>query len=320
MRLDLASIQSTLCASYGIHAVSVTPVKGGFSAKAFRIEDRNNAAYFLKVYDQSLPTTRPFVERIEAYMPALGFLAANPALKGRVLTPIPTLNGDYKAKTGGSVFVLFHYIHGETPGIEDITSPQTAELAETLAILHSARLPFATPDSDLAEDITLPFLGRLTRYLDELNAEDDALACIVRPQADLLRTAITEAVRLRDTVRLNFGPLVLCHGDAHGNNVIQSGRLVLVDWEGLHWAPAEADLFIYDWHPHGSVFLETYAAARNGFELNRELLRFYVLRRRLEDIWVDIQRLTEESSDETETAKLLDWVRRGIAEVERVMR
>jgi hypothetical protein len=48
---------------------------------------------------------------------------------------------------------------------------------------------------------------------------------------------------------------------------------------------------------------------------NRELLRFYILRRRIEDIWVDIQRITEESPDEAEIAKLHDWILLGIEEI-----
>jgi thiamine kinase-like enzyme len=112
---------------------------------------------------------------------------------------------------------------------------------------------------------------------------------------------------------------VLCHGDAHGNNVIQGERLVLVDWEDLRLAPPEADLFIHAWHPHGDVLLKSYSAACHGYQINHELLFFYVLRRRIEDVWVDIQRLTEESPDEVETEKLLGWTRLGIEEVHKLM-
>jgi spectinomycin phosphotransferase len=145
------------------------------------------------------------------------------------------------------------------------------------------------------------------------------LLILSSPHADLLVKAIHETLRLRDTVRLRYSPLVLCHGDAHGNNVIQGERLVLADWEGLHLAPAEADLFIYAWHPHGDMLLEAYEAARRGYRINHDLLNFYVRRRRI-DVWVDIQRLTEESPDEAETAKLLDWTRRGFEEIHMLLR
>ena len=131
----------------------------------------------------------------------------------------------------------------------------------------------------------------------------------------MLHSAIKQALHLRDTIRLGYSPLVLCHGDAHGNNVIQSRRLVLADWEDLRRAPAEADLFIYTMHKHGDALLKAYAAARNGYQINHELLYFYILRRRIEDVWFDIQRLTEESPDETEKAQLLVWIRQSIDEI-----
>jgi thiamine kinase-like enzyme len=131
----------------------------------------------------------------------------------------------------------------------------------------------------------------------------------------MLRSATDEARRLRDTAGLRHSSLVLCHGDAHGNNVIQGERLVLADWEDLRMAPPEADLFIYAWHPYGAELLKAYSAARGGYPIDSKLLRFYVLRRRLEDVWVDIQRLTEEVLDARETEKQLDYVRRGIEEV-----
>jgi len=294
-----------LSSAYGINTSSIAQVQGGFSAKAFRVAA--DKEYFLKVYDKSLPTIRGITERMEVFMPALGCLSQIPTLNNRVLTPVPMLSGAYQLETEGHIYVLFHWIPGETPGIETMTRAQTIELAEILAALHSIQLDCKAPQ----EDISLSFLDELTYYLDH---------AILRPHACMFRAAIAETKKLRDTVRVNCDQLVLCHGDAHGNNVIQSaGGLVLVDFDGLHMAPAEADLFIYDWHPHGDAFLEAYTAARPGFQINWELLRYYILRRRLEDVWVDIQRLTEESPDAAETQQLIAWVGQGIAAVGKIL-
>ena len=61
--------------------------------------------------------------------------------------------------------------------------------------------------------------------------------------------------------------------------------------------------------------MEAYTAARRGYCINKELLDFYVLRRRIEDVWVDIQRLIEESPGEAEILKLLNCVQQGIEDV-----
>lgn len=305
-----------LKSEYGIVSNAIFSAKGGFSTKAtFRVVSADSTEYFVKVYDKYLPTTRFFVERIDMYMPILNWLSTSLALSGRILTPIPTLKGTYKAETDGEVYVVFLYVYGETPGVQGMTHAQTVELAEILALLHDIgdTVPFEMPG--LKEDISLSFCDQLFRYINKADARRDALFDLVFPYADMLRAAISEILRLRDTIRLGYSPIVLCHGDAHSNNLIQSDRLVLADWEDLRWAPAEADLFIHAWHPHGDILLEAYAAARRGYRINHKLLYFYTLRRRIEDVWVDIQRLTEESPDEDETVKLLDWTRRGIEEV-----
>lgn len=314
--LKMDELAALLKSEYDIISSSIVLVPGGFSTKAaYHVTSMDGAEYFLKIYDKALPTTRQFVERIDIYMPVLGWLSASPALRRHVLTPIPTREGPYKAETVRDVYVLFIYVSGKMPGIQGMTEAQTIELAEILALLHDTgeAVPFEMPG--LAEDISLSFCEHLIQYLSNASAEHNALFDLVSPHAELLLAAVGEALRLRDMVRLGYSPLVLCHGDAHGNNVIQSERLVLADWEGLHLAPAEADLFIHAWHPHGSTLLKKYIDARHGYQINQELLYFYILRRRLEDIWVDIQRLIEEAPDEAETAKLLDWTSQGIEQI-----
>jgi aminoglycoside phosphotransferase (APT) family kinase protein len=303
-----------LSSAYGIVPASCVPAPGGFSAKAYRVTGTDGTVYFLKVYDKALPTTRYFVERIAMYMPILDWLSALPHLRGRVLTPVRTQQETYKIEAADEIGVLFLFVEGAVPGVDGMTLPQTVELAEVLASLHDVGedAPFE-PDQ---EDTSLSFCERLEEYFDHADrTKHGALYDLTAPHEKMLRSAILEARQLRDAAESRQPPLVLCHGDAHGNNVIQSDRLVLADWEDLRMAPAEADLFIYAWHPFGDKLLEAYSAARRGYQIDTELLRFYVLRRRLEDVWVDIQRLTEEALTAEETAKQLDYVRRGIEEV-----
>jgi len=300
---------------YGVTSHAIMPALGGFSTKAaYHVTDADGAAYFCKVYDPSRPTTRFFIERIDRYMPALDCLSALPALHGRILQPIPARSGGFKTETDGDVYVLFLFVPGETPGIQGMTRAQTAELAEILALLHESSSSILFEAPGLAEDTSLPFCAQLKSFLHNADVKRGLLSDILSSHTDALFWAIDKTLRLRDTVRLGYAPLVLCHGDAHGNNVIQGERLVLADWEDLRWAPAEADLFIHAWHPHGDTLLEAYAAARRGYRINSELLGFYTLRRRIEDMWADIQRLTEESPDEAETSRLLGYVRQSINE------
>ena len=307
--------------TYGITPTSISTAKGGFSTKAaYSVAGTDGTQYFVKVYDKSLPTTRFFVDRIDMYMPVLDWLSASPALCERVLKPVSTLGGAYKAETDNDVCAVFLYVDGESPGVSGMTRKQTVELAETLALLHDigGAIPFEAYGLD--EDISLSFCERLIQYLSRPDTLNEKLFALVSPHAPTLVNACHEALRLHDTVRIGCSPIVLCHGDAHGNNLIQGERLVLADWEDLRWAPAEADLFIHAWHKHGDVLLEAYAAARNGYRINKELLYFYTSRRRIEDVWVDIQRLIEESPDETEVAEIYDLLPQGIADVQALLR
>lgn len=306
-----------LQSEYGIKATAVFPAKGGFSTKAaFQVIGDDGTPYFVKTYDQGLPTTRFFVERISQYMPALHCLSAMQVLKERVLSPIPTKKGTYQGELEGTVYVVFHFVSGDVPGIQGMTKEQTVELAEILAALHENgdRIPFETPG--LREDLSLPFCSQMMRFLDKAGENQGALSPLVSPYAPLLHTAVSKVLLLRDTVRSGYESIVLCHGDAHGNNVIQSTHLVLADWEDLRWAPPEADLFIHAWHPHGGTLLEAYAAKRKEYAIHSQLLTFYVLRRRLEDVWVNIQRLTQESPSESEATALLLRTRQGLEEVQ----
>jgi Ser/Thr protein kinase RdoA (MazF antagonist) len=306
---------------YGIISNAIFAAKGGFSTKAaYRVVDADGTEYFVKIYDKFLPTTRFFVERIEYYMPVLDWLSTLPILNERILKPIKSLNGTYKTETDKDAYAVFLFINGEVPGIQGMTKKQTIELAETLALLHEIgdSIPFET--IGLSEDVSLSFCEQFIQYLYKMDIKNDFLLNTISPYIDILITANREALRLRNTIRLGYSPIVLCHGDAHGNNVIQSKQIVLVDWEDLRWAPAEADLFIHAWHKHSDAFLEAYIAKRNGFFINKELLYYYTLRRRIEDVWVDIIRLTEESPDETIKVKLQDWIILGIDEIQKLLK
>jgi len=249
-------------------------------------------------------------------MPVLDWLSKTPGLFGRILTPVKSLEGFYRTETEDDIITIFLFIDGGTVGIYNLSVEQTVELAETLAKLHEVKIDNSIVTSKINEDISLSFCERLIDFLNKpeeiTNFENDNSVSLISSNSDLLRKAAADALNLRDTLRVGYPHLVFIHGDAHGNNIIQGKHLVLADWDDLRIAPPEADLFIYQWHNHGDILLSAYSAARHGYKINRELLYYYVLRRRIEDLWVDIERLTEESPDEAEATQLLDWISQSI--------
>jgi len=306
-----------LASRFGILPQTVHAVKGGWSAKAYRV-DAGKKDYFLKVYDKAQPSVKPWIERIDTYVPILGWLAHTQALHGLIVEPIPSLSGDYKVETADHVFLLFAYVRGSTPGERGLSHSQAAALAEILARLHSFGEDIPCNTKGLLEDTSLVFCEKLESYLDKAYNQD-VLSCLVYPEAAMIRTAIAKTILLRDTARLNAHPLVLCHTDAHYNNVIQSDRLVLVDWEDLRLAPAEADLFMYALDPHWRIFWKTYSSIRSDFRIDAGLMRFYLMRRHLDDIWYYVSRVLFDKPNEDEVSRICGRLRNIFPETRRLL-
>jgi hypothetical protein len=80
---------------------------------------------------------------------------------------------------------------------------------------------------------------------------------------------------------------VLCHGDLIGDNLLRDrgGRLWLVDWDGATLAPRERDLALFAGQGF-QRFLDNYqrAADDGGFDLDPDLVAFFLLRRNLDDL------------------------------------
>jgi len=62
----------------------------------------------------------------------------------------------------------------------------------------------------------------------------------------------------------------------------------LLDWEGLRFAPREADLFMFKyeryWGQRWNEFYDVYNKIHPHFEINETVMRFFQIRRRLNDV------------------------------------
>jgi len=110
--------------------------------------------------------------------------------------------------------------------------------------------------------------------------------------SEYLQTIIEKLLQLSEVSQtlpaLNLS-YTLCHNDIHGWNVITQGNgLVLLDWEGLSFAPREADLFMFKyeryWGQRWDEFYDVYKKTHPNLEINETVMRFFQLRRRLNDV------------------------------------
>ena len=275
-------ITEILSEHYGIHNALLTVVEPGWSALAYRV-DTDSERYFLKVYDKTRYSSQVWIQGIDSYMPTVVWLGEHTPLRERIPHVIHVMDGGYKYEDEHRVYILFGWIDGITPRDEPLTRPQLTSLAGIVAGLHSFGEQIPTSPNVIREKYDIPFYDSLISRAQSANENIPG---------EYLQTIIEKLQELSEMSRalsaLNL-PNVLCHNDIHGWNVITHGDgLVLLDWEGLSFAPREADLFMFKyeryWGRRWDEFCDEYNKTHPNLELNETAMRFFQLRRRLCDV------------------------------------
>jgi len=296
-------VNRILSQHYNIHSACLTKVQPGWSALAYRIETVNKH-YFLKIYDKTRYSSQSWIQGIDQYMPTVVWLGEQTSLRDRIPHVIPTANGHYKYEDSECVYILFSWIDGITPRDQPLTRPQLGSLAQIIAELHNFNEHIPTSSSVVRESYDIPFYESLmlrAQGADE-NIPNEYLQIIIEKLHYLLEVSRTLPI-------MNL-PYSLCHNDIHGWNVITQGDgIVLLDWEGLRFAPREADLFMFKyeryWGQRWDEFYDVYKKIHPQLEINETAMRFFQLRRRLNDVDEFVNNIVfdNESDDVIEEAR-----------------
>jgi len=284
---NMDHIEAILKTEYGITADSIAPAVGGLSASAYKVSCAGGE-FWLKEYDNAKINTAKQLEKLDLSMAFAFWLDNNTSLKGRVNSPIPTRQGELKAETPDYTYLLFSYIDGVTIETTPLSTAQQEELAEIVGELHKHGSDMPFDFSDIRENFEIP--------CDEIlkiqqHKPDDSL-CVYQ-QYDILLQAVELSKNMADQIKSEKLPFVLCHADIHGWNIMQSDKLILIDWESIRYAPVEADLYTFwgdwywgdsNWGSYWDVFLPIYKKLNPIYFYREEVLRFYQLRRHIEDI------------------------------------
>jgi len=270
---------------------------------AYRIETVNKY-YFLKVYDKARYSSQIWIQGIDHYMPTVVWLGEKTHLRGRIPHVILTVDGNYKYEDNEWVYILFNWIDGITQCDEPLTRPQLVSLAQIVAELHKFNEQIPTSSSVIRESYDIPFYESLMSRVQsaDKNIPKEYLQTIIEKLYYL--------IELSRTLPAMSLPYTLCHNDIHGWNVITQGDgLVLLDWEGLRFAPREADLFMFKyeryWGQRWDEFYDVYSKIHPQLEISETAMRFFQLRRRLNDVdeFVNNIVLDNESDDVIEEAR-----------------
>jgi len=315
--VDSYALTALLAEHYGILSPVFTPVSGGTSALDFRV-DSPQGVFFLKVYPSRRANTHFWTSRISSYIPVLRWLRQMPELAPHLPEPLPTRSGALFCQDEAQVLLLYSYLTGRVLPDNALQPSQVESFARVTAALHN--LPTANPSCPPTEceDYSAPFLPELEALLSDgwdycLSAE---VWQMTKPFTGLIRQRALELTLLQTALGESKLPLVLCHTDPHHWNLMDcAGRLIIMDWEGVKRAPAESDLMFILFQPYVEEFMRVYRQARPDFALNTNVLRFVILRRKLEDIWLFMRAL---SLDKTETRALEQnqrWLREGLSKL-----
>lgn len=281
-------IKQILKSQFGVVCTEIAEVHGGLSAMNYKVKT-DVKTFFLKVYDKKKPQASLWIENINCYMAILVWINENTKLQGRIVHPIKTNKNDYRFDDEENVFLLFDYIEGETVG-KNMTHVQIIEAADIMAHLHRYGNEIPVDTKKIREDFSVPFCFSLEHLIvKNFTILPDDVKAILQPCLKQIRSKNNEVISLSEKVKLGNIKMVLCHTDAHGWNLMQGEHLFLVDWEGLKLAPAEADLTMFTKKEYWNTFIEHYYKLCPNFNLDKDTFMFYILRRKIEDIWAFIE-------------------------------
>ena len=308
-----AFVEEALHRCFGMCAKAVWEAPGGWSAHAL-VADTNAGRYFVKVYDKQRLTVQNWIVRLRQNMPVVLWLRDNTLLGERMAAPLLTQNGDYKVENADFLALVFPYIEGETLGDAPLTLEQIQQLAQLLAALHGNGFPSGVPVEGISETYAVPFLSDIEAYLCARDLPKDVRQILVS-HASILTAAINRLSQKAEHMCFERPTCTLCHTDVHGWNLMWDGKMLyLIDWEGLLFAPAEADLFAFSrgffFDYAQEEFFRTYAALRPNYEANPRAMDFYRFRRRVEDIYEFLRGILTDRPSASDRQKSLAHLRR----------
>lgn len=302
---------------YGIKPIKIVAINGGWAALAFKISD-GNKDIFLKVYDKSRSSTAKLTAFINQYAAILAWLDNHTKLKGKIPLPIPTIEADYKSEDDSNVYLLYTYIDGDTVGNKNMSEKQIQELAEIISTLHSYgshQIPFST--KLMEEDFELPFLHDFEIVLQKKIEE---LPQIIKEPITQYRQTLVNRIKniknLSNQLKSSNLDFSLCHTDLHNWNLMQTDRLILIDWEGLKLAPVEADIMFLIDKPYFDKFISIYKKFHGRYVINEDAIKYYRYHRNLEDIWEFIEQLLYEDMSNDKQVETLNYINELVTEFE----
>ena len=242
----------------------------------------------------------------------------------QVIPPLPTLEGGLWAGLEDYHVILYPFIEGVDGYTQELSEPQWAEFATALQRLHAARPPAELAAKIPVETYAPEWRERCRQSLRRLEAETftdpvmRSLAGYLLPRRETVHELIRRAEHLAQVLLAQPAENVPCHADMHPGNlhIHPSGRLFIVDWDDVIYAPKERDLMFIG---GGQGFLNRTAQEEESLfyryygpvEIDPFALAYFRCERALIDIAVECEHIFEGTLAEEDRAQSLQFLHWG---------
>lgn len=295
----------------------------GDSAYSYRVEAVTGEHYFLKVVDRRTVAARQLAARMGRFsLPLQHYVAELELEEMGAPLPQPTHSGSLAQEDGSLFLALYSFIEGET--LSD-AYPMSAELVErigrALGRLHAVQVPEHLRRTSVLDTHLVAFDERLRADLQAISRISarallwkQQLRELVAPRLEMIAQFMARDEQYAEWVRQLSQPVVMCHGDPWGGNLIPAGdgRLIFLDWESAVMAPAERDAFIYlsdPGRPEFWAFLQGYQRTRvEPVQWQPVRLAYHTYRQQLRNLAHWLHQLLHEQLDEEQRANDLDML------------
>jgi spectinomycin phosphotransferase len=213
-----------------------------------------------------------------------------------VIAPLTDRSGRLFSPLDEYSVIVHPFVAGRDAYEAALTDVQRRGLGAALRAIHTAAIPAGVAEgapretfAPGARDAVGELLALAARgpFPDAVAAE---MAALMRERDDLIRALVARAAGLAARLARRALPVILCHGDLHAGNlhVAADGRVYIVDWDTVVYAPRERDLMFVGagidavWRGAGAeaAFFQGYGPV----EIDRDALAYYRCERAVADI------------------------------------
>lgn len=324
--LEVDTIAAALSAHWNLEAATLTYAPLGFGSHHWIAETTDGEKWFVTVDDLYSAYLGENAERsFEVLATAFQTAAAlrDTAKLTFVNAPIADRSGSWLHRLDERYsMAVFPFLDVEPTGFD--TFPNESDRHDAMLLvgeIHNATAHLSV-DPLRGEKFLVP---KRTEFLQALSALDvpwnagpysEPARRLLRDHATTLRQRLEQFDRVAAEVMADRSGWVVSHGEPHAGNVIRtrSGRMVVVDWAAVAYAPPERDLWMLldEANPDWSA----YKASTNVTSLSDRALTAYRLHWNLSDIAVFVSwcRCPHDRTEEMEMAweELRAYVR-GVA-------